>query len=47
MGEVLFSDKIQEQYRELKFKSLKILNDDTKITPIIDINDKFTVEIGS
>ena len=45
MGEVLFPDKIQEQYRELKFKSLKILNDDTKITPIIDINDKFTVEI--
>ena len=45
IGEALFSDKSQENYRELKFKAVRILDNNAKITPIVDMNEIYTIEI--
>lgn len=44
-GAVSFSDEPQKHYDELKFRSIKILNNEMVATPIVDMNNKFIVEI--
>lgn len=45
LGEVRFSDESQKNYNEVKFSAVRILDNNAKISPIIDMNEEFTIEI--
>ena len=45
LGEVRFSDESQKRYNELKLRAVKILDHNENVTPIVDLGERFVIEI--